>query len=625
MSINSVGSNTPLAQAILNLTNQMQTLSTQLASGEKSTNYAGMGVNEGFAIAARSQLASISAFTDTMSNIGTMISASNNALQSVSGLAGQVQNASAQTPQTLDSNGKTIAQENAGAEFDSMIGILNTPAGDRFLFSGSAINTPATAPADQILNGTATQAGLKQIMAERAVADGTTGTGRLVISNPAATPTAVSVAEDVAGSPFGLKLNSVSSSLTGATVTGPSGSPSAISVNLGATNPNPGDQVAFTFNLPDGTQSSIQLTATNTTPAPSGSFTIGSTPTATAANLNTALNSSITTLSGTTLVAASAEAAGDNFFNTASVATGSVATNQNTTPVPVTGATLLSGAAGTDSISPSFAAGDTITVNGTPITFVASGATGNQVNVTDSMQTLLSKIDAITGTSTPSTIDGGVVEIHTDDAASLSITSSNTAALGALGFSGGSVTAPVPPLRVGPGSPPTSLVAGTSANTVSWYTGNSGPGSARASSTARIDSSITVQYGAQANESAIRSQLQSIAVFAAFTASPTGTNSAAQISALSQRTATNLTPQPGQQTIGDIQSDLATAQTVMKDASARQAQSQTMLQSMVDNTETVSTQQVATEILALQTQLQASFQTTSMISQLTLTKYLPVG
>jgi flagellar hook-associated protein 3 FlgL len=742
MSINSVGHNsTPLAQAILNLTNQMQTLSTQLATGEKSTNYSGMGVNEGFAIAARSQLASISAFTDTMNNVGTMISASNNALQSLSDLAGQVQNAAAQTPQTLDSNGKTIAQENAGAEFDSMIGILNTPAGDRYLFSGSAINTQATAPADQIMNGTATQAGLKQIIAERAVADGTTGTGRLVISNPSATPTAVSVAEDAPGSPFGLKLSSASSSF-GATVNGPSGSPAAISVDLGTTNPSPGDQVTFTFNLPDGTQSSVQLTATTTTPAPSGSFTIGSSPTATAANLNTALNASITTLSGTTLVAASAVAAGDNFFNTASVATGSVANTAN--PVPVTGSTLLSGAPGSNSVSPGFAVGDTITVNGTPITFVASGATGNQVNVTDSVQTLLSKIDAITGTltsstvsggvvtlnddagsmsvtsspsgalsalgfsgtvtgttasgsavntapavisgatllsggpgtnsvspgfaagdsitvngttisfvnsgatgnqvnvtdsvqtllskidaitgtSTPSTVDGGAIEIHTDDASSLNITSSPSGALSALGFGSGTVTAPVPPLRVGPGSPPTSLVAGTPANTVSWYTGNSGPGSARASSTARIDSSITVQYGAQANESAIRSQLQSIAVFAAFTASPTGPNSAAQISALSQRTATNLTPQPGQQTIGDIQSDLATAQTVMKDASARQAQSQTMLQNMVDTTETVSTQQVATEILALQTQLQASYQTTSMISQLTLTKYLPVG
>ena len=63
----------------------------------------------------------------------------------------------------------------------------------------------------------------------------------------------------------------------------------------------------------------------------------------------------------------------------------------------------------------------------------------------------------------------------------------------------------------------------------------------------------------------------------------------------------------------------------MQDASARQAQSQTMLQNLVDSTETVSTQQVASEILALQTALQASYQTTSMMSQLTLTKYLPLG
>jgi flagellar hook-associated protein 3 FlgL len=626
MSINSVSSSSPLALAILNLNNQMTTLSTQLASGEKSTSYAGMGVNEGFAIAARSQLAGISAFTDTMTNVNTMISAANNALQSLSSLGGQVQNSAGETPATLDSSGQTIAQQNASAELASMVGILNTPAGDRYLFSGTAIGTPATVPVDEMLNGTTTQAGLKTLIAERAQADGATGTGRLAISNPAATPTVVSVAEDAAGSPFGLKLSTVSSSLTGATVTGPTGSPAAVSIALGATNPNPGDKVSFTFNLPDGTTASVALTATTTTPAPTGSFTIGTNPTATAGNLNTALNSAIGTLAGTTLVAASAVAAGDNFFNTASVATGSVVSNQATPPTAITGATALSGTAGTDSLNPGFAAGDTITVNGTPITFVASGATGNEVNVTDSVQTLLSKIDSITGTSTPSTVDGGAIEIHTDDAASLSITSTPTTGLAALGFSGTSVTAPQPPLRVSgsPLSSATSLVNG-SANTVAWYTGNSGPGSARASSTARVDSSITVQYGAQANEAAIRSQLQSIAVFSAFSTSPTGTNSAAQIAALSQRIATNLTPQPGQQTIQDIQSDFAGAQTVMKDATARQTQTQTLLQNMVASTETVSTQEVASQILALQTSLQASYQTTSMLAQLTLTKYLPPG
>ncbi len=558
----------------------------------------------------------------------------NNALQAISNLGGQVQSAAASTPQTLDSTGQTIAQENASAELQSMVGILNTPSGNRYLFSGTAINTPATVPADEMLNGTTTQAGLKTVMAERATADGAVpgGTGRLLITNPAATPpatsTVVSVAEDAAGSPFGLKLSQVTSSLTGATVTGPAGSPAAISIALGATNPNAGDQISFTFNQPDGTTASVQLTATTTSPPPTGSFLIGATPAATAANLNTALNTAVGTVANTTLVAASAIEAGNDFFNTASVATGnSAVTNQAVPPAAITAATTLSGSTGTDSLSPGFTAGDTLTINGTTLQFVTGTAGSGQISTTATVGDLLSTIDSITGTSTPSTIDGGVLEIHTDDAASLSISSSPAGAIADLGFSGASITAPVPPLRVSgtPLSSATSLVAGTSANTVQWYTGNSGPGSARSSATAQIDLSITVQYGAQANESAIRSQLQSIAVFAAFTASPTGTNSQAQISALSQSIATNLTPQAGQQTISDIQSDFARAQTVMQDASARQAQSQTMLQDMVDSTETVSTQTVASEILALQTSLQASYQTTSMMSQLSLTKYLPTG
>jgi flagellar hook-associated protein 3 FlgL len=631
MSINSVSSNSPLALAILNLNNQMTNLSTQLATGEKSTSYSGMGSNEGFAIAARSQLANISAFADTISNVGTQISAANAALQALSSIGSQVQSAAAATPATLDSTGQTIAQQNASAQLASMVGILNTPAGDRYMFSGTATGTPATVPVDELLNGTATQAGLTTLIAERAQADGTTGTGRLSITQPAPTPPAtttstVNVAEDAAGSPFGLKLSTVTSTLTGATVTGPSGSPGAISVTLGATNPNPGDQISFTFKQPDGTTASIKLTATTTSPAPAGSFTIGSSPAVTAGNLNNALNTAVGTVANTTLVAASAVAAGNDFFDTSSTATANnVVNNQATPPAAITGATALSGTSG-DSLNPGFAAGDTITVNGTPITFVASGATGNEVNVTDSMQTLLSKIDSITGTSTPSTIDGGKVEINTDDAASLSITSNPSTALQALGFTSSTVTAPQPPLRVSgsPLSAATSLVNG-SANTVSWYTGNSGPGSALSSASAQIDSGITIQYGAQANESAIRSQLQSLAVFSAFTTSPTGTNSAAQIAALSQSIATNLTPQPGQQTIEEIQSQFAAAQTVMSDTSARQTQSQTMLQTMVDNTETVSTQTVASEILALQTDLQASYQTTSMLSQLSLTKYLPIG
>ncbi|MCW2122456.1 flagellar hook protein FlgE [Bradyrhizobium elkanii] len=106
---------------------------------------------------------------------------------------------------------------------------------------------------------------------------------------------------------------------------------------------------------------------------------------------------------------------------TDSAITGTAQNNKATPSVAITAATLLSGAAGTDSINTNFSAGsagppvvpaDTITVNGTVITFVASGATGNQLNVTDSIGTLLAKIDAITGTTTPSTISGGKITLH---------------------------------------------------------------------------------------------------------------------------------------------------------------------------------------------------------------------
>jgi flagellar hook-associated protein 3 FlgL len=626
MAINNIGYGTGvLNQSVLALKNQLTSLQSQLTTGNKSTSYAGMGVNEGFAIAARSQIAGISAFTDTMTNINTDIGVANTGLQSMVDIGTAVQNSANSASPAIGSSGQTIGQQTAMAQLSSMLGILNMQAGNRYLFSGSAINTPAVASIDDIMGGTATQAGLKQVISERQQADlGASGLGRVVITQPA--PTSVQVAEDVAGSPFGLKMSAISSSLTGSTVTGPTGSPPALSVNLGPTNPNNGDQVSFAFKLPDGTTESIQLTASSATPPPAGSFAIGATSTATAANLKAALTTAIGTLANTSLVAASAVTASDNFFNWSASSTGSAVNNKGAVPAPITGATLLSGGAATDSLSTNFAAGDTISVNGTPITFVASGATGNQLNVTDSVQTLLAKIDSISGTSNPSTIGNGVVTLHGGDGANLAVSSSNAAAFAALGF-GSAVSATPAPLRVS-GSPlnaATSLVAGTPANTVYWYTGDAGTGSARASATARIDQSVTVQYGARANEQAIRSQLQTLAVYAAVTTSPSSPNGAAQVAALNQRVSQNLSPQPGQQTIEDIQSDLATAQQTMKDAAARQTQSQATLQGIIDQAETVSPDQVASQILALQTSLQASYQTTSMLSQLTLTKFLPIG
>lgn len=625
MSIDGVSGKTSyIGTSILNIRAQLNDLTTQLATGRVSTTYAGQGVDRGFALGLRAQVSSIDSYSNTSTNVNTRLSVVNLALQGMADVSNQTKSAATSSTIILNNNGQTSGQITAQASFANAVAMLNSQSGDRYLFSGRATDTAATVPGDVMLNGNGAQAGLTQLITERRQADQGTGMmGRITVASPPLTTTVTSLAED--GSSFGLKLGSITSALTGATVTQPTGTPPAATVDLGAVNPNDGDKVAFNFNLPDGTSEQIALTATTTNPPPAGSFLIGVDTAATTVNLQSTLTASIQKLSDTSLVAASAIAASNNFFNPSATIVGSAQNNKALAPAPITGATLLSGAASTDSLATNFAAGDTITVNGTPITFVASGASGNQLNVTDSVQTLLAKVDSISGTTTPSTINGGAITLHGGDGTSLTVTSSNTTAFASLGF-GPTVTASATPLRVGgpPFATAGNLIAGTAANTVSWYTGENGPDPARGTAVARVDQSITVQYGARANEQALRYQLQNIAVYAAVTTKSSNPNASAQVNALQQRISANLAPQPGQQSIQDMMAEFAGAGTAIKSATDRQTQLKGMAQTMLDSIEGINPDEVATKVLALQTNLQAAYQTTSMLYQTSLTKFLPV-
>lgn len=108
----------------------------------------------------------------------------------------------------------------------------------------------------------------------------------------------------------------------------------------------------------------------------------------------------------------------------------------------ITGATQLGGSAtpgGAEVLSTPFVVGNTIQVNGTApantITFVASGAVApNQINITDDISTLLNQIDQLSGAS-GSSISGGVITLNTGIAnPTLTVTSNNSTAFAALGF-----------------------------------------------------------------------------------------------------------------------------------------------------------------------------------------------
>jgi flagellar hook protein FlgE len=133
--------------------------------------------------------------------------------------------------------------------------------------------------------------------------------------------------------------------------------------------------------------------------------------------------------------------------------TGTAVNNQASPVALITASTALSGTAPSDSLATGFAVGDSITVDGTTINFVASGATGNQLNVTDNIGALLNKISTITGAT--ATVSSGKITINTGTVQNLSITGGTanaTNVITGLGFAGGTITqARAPGTNVGTG------------------------------------------------------------------------------------------------------------------------------------------------------------------------------
>jgi flagellar hook-associated protein 3 FlgL len=494
-----IGSRTALAvQSLVDLRRRLDELQRQLGTGKKADTYAGVGVERGFAVGLRQHLAALGAYDDAISNVGARIRVAQTTLGRIADIGHAVKSAALQS--SIDGNGATLAQTTAYSYLGEVVGLLNTQAGDRYLFSGRGADRPAVESLDHIVNGDGARAGLKQIIAERNQADlGSNGLGRLAVSAPSTT--AVTVAETAAGSPFGFKLAGISSTIAGATVTGPPATPGAASIDLAVATVNGGDTIDYRFTLPDGTSETLTLTATTSASPGPNQFTIGASASATRANLQAAVTASIATLADTSLAAASAVAAANDFFN-------------------------------------------------------------------------------VDSTHPPQRVAG-------------------------------------PPFDTA-----TALVAGTPADTVTWYTGEDASDPARDSATARVDPSIAVSYGVRANEQAIRSLVQNVAALAAVTFAPNDPNAAARSAALAQRVGANLDVRPGSPKIEDIEAELAGAQTTLKAATERHQQTKNTLSDMLEQIEGVPTEEVAAQIMALQTQLQASLQTTSLLYKTSLVNYV---
>jgi flagellin-like hook-associated protein FlgL len=102
----------------------------------------------------------------------------------------------------------------------------------------------------------------------------------------------------------------------------------------------------------------------------------------------------------------------------------------------------------------------------------------------------------------------------------------------------------------------------------------------------------------------------------------TDPDSSARAEALTSRLRTAFDASPDKQSVEQIQTELAGAQTSLKSATARHQQTNTTLSNLLQEIEGVSNEEVAAKILALQTNLQASLQTTAKLFQTSILNYL---
>src|SRR5215469_14287940 len=710
MSVSGVSSNVAfMTQQLVNLRSQLDDLQRQLSTGQQFQNYSGLPSQAQLLVGLNSQLSAISGFQDSNNVVNARLSIAQTSLTQFDSVASAVQSSAMLSNYTAGPNGYTVDQTFAGDQLSQLLNLMNTQADGRYIFGGNVVDQPPVASSSLILNGTATQAGLLQMISERNQADlGANGLGRLVIPAASTSPAQIlgsgaALQPDAPAIVSGTQNISSLSSGGGNLVI--NGTPIAIAagdnaqtivskINLqsGTTKVtaslNASNQLVLTSadantaidttGTAAGLQGELGITAGLTNPTnlvtqglggqsltiqiganPALTVNIGTAPATTLAGVQQVLNTlqggtaTIDPGTGNISITATNPAAGNNITVSGSsptiaatfgIGTGlatptagtRVSISEDTSPSVfgfklasvknnLTNATVLGPSGTPPSISVDLATNpqpnDTLT-----FTFNLPDGTTQDLTLTATTTQPPPTNTFLIGANAAATA-ANLQQTLTTSVKTLAATQLTAASAVEAAHNFFDTDAGQPPMRVkGPSfTTATQLIAGTPANTVTWYTGDTSASSgARNSVTARVDPTTTVAYGVQANEQGLRSAIEAVAVFAATNFSPTNTNSTAAYGALAQRVSLALNVQPGNgtQTSQDIETDLANVQNTIKTTTTQQTQTQATLQDFVQGITGVSNETVASELLTVQTELQASLQTTAMLSKLSLVNYL---
>ena len=109
MSITGAGSVTAAnIQAVTNITNQLNTLSEQLSTGQAAQTYSDLGSQAGLTLALNAQLSAFNGYSNTATTVGTTLTVAQSVLTQLGNSSSAVvQSINGQGPFNLDGTGQT--------------------------------------------------------------------------------------------------------------------------------------------------------------------------------------------------------------------------------------------------------------------------------------------------------------------------------------------------------------------------------------------------------------------------------------------------------------------------------------------------------------------------------------
>ncbi|MDV3250456.1 hypothetical protein DevBK_03815 [Devosia sp. BK] len=178
------------------------------------------------------------------------------------------------------------------------------------------------------------------------------------------------------------------------------------------------------------------------------------------------------------------------------------------------------------------------------------------------------------------------------------------------------------------GDPETATVYSTpgARDTVKWYTGEIGTAgdNPRRSATAAVDDSTKVGYGVRANESGLRELVKTLAAMSSQEYDVNDNTAQARFSSMveKQMASTSSATATHDGSVEQIGLELGVVRATVGGAKERNTAFSGQLQTLLSEVETVSMEETAMQLLALKTRLEASYQTTASVANLSLVNYL---